>query len=215
MFIDASFRLAGDKIPVDHGYALYSSLSTLLPNLHDSDWLAVYAISGLSMGDGTLRLGKGSRLKLRLPHERLSEVIRLAGKRLVLITGQKESSLRLGIPEVYALQPSPKLYSRCVVIKVSESEKNGISPSREMFLAAIRRKLQEQGIHGEAWIDDKLDSRGREISRRVIRIKGQTIVGYAVQVSNLSPDDSIRLQEIGIGGRRKMGCGIFVPARGE
>jgi hypothetical protein len=31
--------------------------------------------------------------------------------------------------------------------------------------------------------------------------------------SGLSAEDSLRLQEVGIGGRRHMGCGVFVPFR--
>jgi len=36
-------------------------------------------------------------------------------------------------------------------------------------------------------------------------------VGYAVRVSGLSDEDSLKLQERGLGGKRRMGCGVFVP----
>ncbi|MEW6125670.1 MAG: type I-MYXAN CRISPR-associated protein Cas6/Cmx6 [Acidobacteriota bacterium] len=213
MIVDISFRLIGDNIPTDHGYVLYSGLSTLLPILHNVDWLAVHPISGLPTGNGTLRLTKNSRLRLRLQSERLSEVIPLAGKRLALFNTHKESRIRLGVPEVYALKPSDKLYSRCVVIKISDAEKNTVAPTREMFITAIRKKLQEQNISGDVWIDDKPDHQGHELSRRIIHIKGQKIVGYSVQIGGLSVEDSIKLQEIGVGGRQKMCCGVFVPVR--
>jgi CRISPR-associated endonuclease/helicase Cas3 len=80
-----------------------------------------------------------------------------------------------------------------------------------MFLAAVCAQMQKSEIEGKAWIDDKRDSQGRESSRRVIHIKQQTIVGYAVHVSNLTEEHSLRLQEFGIGGRRRLGCGIFNP----
>jgi CRISPR-associated protein Cas6 len=37
------------------------------------------------------------------------------------------------------------------------------------------------------------------------------IVGYSLMLHELSPDDSLRMQAIGLGKERKFGCGIFVP----
>jgi CRISPR-associated protein Cas6 len=36
-------------------------------------------------------------------------------------------------------------------------------------------------------------------------------VGFALTVQGLSPDSSLRLQTLGLGGRRHMGCGLFLP----
>ncbi len=211
MKIDVSFRLIGDQVPLDHGYQLYSSLSRLLPALHGAEWLAIHPINGFALGGHTLRLTPKSRLQLRLPTERLPEVLPIAGKRLTLASGKKEHSIRLGVPEVYALQPAPALHSRCVVIKVSEVEKSSCHPDREMFLAALRTQMSAREINGEVWIDERKDTKGRELSRRVLRIKDRVVVGYATRVSGLSEDDSIKLQEAGLGGRQRFGCSIFVP----
>ena len=42
-------------------------------------------------------------------------------------------------------------------------------------------------------------------------IRGKTIVGFSVIVHGLTEEGSVKLQEEGIGGRGKMGCGFFVP----
>jgi CRISPR-associated protein Cas6 len=211
MKIDVSFRLIGDQIPLDHGYPLYSSLSHLLPSLHGAEWLAVHPINGFALGGHTLRLTPKSRLQLRLPPERLPEVLPLAGKRLALVTGKQEHAIRLGVPEVYALHPAPVLHSRCVVIKVSEAEKSDRQPDREMFLASLRAQMSAREINGEVWIDERKDAKGRDLSRRVLRIKDRVVVGYTARVSGLSENDSIKLQEVGLGGRQRFGCSIFVP----
>ncbi|HMZ67064.1 MAG TPA: type I-MYXAN CRISPR-associated protein Cas6/Cmx6, partial [Leptospiraceae bacterium] len=49
--------------------------------------------------------------------------------------------------------------------------------------------------------------------RKTSRIHGKEIVGYPVLLTNLDPDESIKIQINGIGGRRKMGCGNFVGIR--
>lgn len=213
MVIDVSFRVMGNSLPLDHGYTLYSTLSKLLPELHNAAWLAIHPISGFPVDRRALQTTNTSRLRLRLPHDRLVDVMPLAGKQLVLADASNHFAIRLGVPEVYTLHPSPVLASRCVVIKVSEAEKSDRSPDREMFLAAIKSQMTGHGIEGEAWIDNRRDSRGRELSRRIMRIKGKSIVGYSVRVSGVSDEDSLKLQEVGLGGRRRMGCGIFVPVQ--
>ena len=50
--------------------------------------------------------------------------------------------------------------------------------------------------------------------RRTLRICDKEIVGFALRVERLTAQESILLQEKGIGGRRRFGCGIFVVARG-
>ena len=49
--------------------------------------------------------------------------------------------------------------------------------------------------------------------RKTFRIHDKQIVGYNLLVSELTAEESIVLQEKGIGGRRKMGCGVFVGIR--
>ena len=212
MFVDLVFRLTGDSVPSDHGYTLYSSLSALLPTLHQASWLGIHPINGLPANRRVLKLTERSRLRFRLPLEHLSELLPLAGKRLTLTNNGNSSTIRVGLPEVHALKPSAELFSRCVFIKLSSAEKAELNPSREMFLTAVEAQLQKLEVAGKAWIDDRRDEQGHELSRRVLHIKNRTVVGYAVHVTDLSDEQSIRLQEIGLGGRRRMGGGLFNPA---
>ncbi len=58
---------------------------------------------------------------------------------------------------------------------------------------------------------DSLAVKGRfqVIKRKTFQVHGKQVVGYSVLASGLNPEDSITLQENGLGGRRKMGCGFF------
>jgi CRISPR-associated protein Cas6 len=47
--------------------------------------------------------------------------------------------------------------------------------------------------------------------RRTLQIRDKVIVGFAVEVGALTADEALILQEQGLGGRRRFGCGIFVP----
>jgi len=210
MFLDVAFRLIGDDIPLEHSYSLYSSLSRQIPALHGADWLGIHRITGLQLDAKTLRLKSDSRLRLRLPSEHLPLIMPLAGASLRIFNEGEAFQFRLGVPEVFALKPASELFSSCVVIKVSSVENKGIPPNREMYLEALRAKLKQHQISGDVWIDPAVDTKGRERSRRVIRIKGKSVIGYAIHVRNLNGCDSLKLQSLHMG-KRRFGCGLFVP----
>jgi CRISPR-associated protein Cas6 len=62
------------------------------------------------------------------------------------------------------------------------------------------------------WLGDA-DVRCEFIAGRARRLTagGREIVGYALALHGLAPDDAIRVQAEGIGAGRRFGCGIFVP----
>ena len=211
-YIDVCFRITGKSVPLNHGYALYSSLSRFKAPWHEADWLAIHPLNGVVAKD-SLHLTENSRFRLRIPIDRLPDVLVLAGKHLRIENGKHRGVILVGVPEIHPLHPSSTLYSRCVTIKISEVEGTDRGPNLEMFLSAARRQLAERGIAGEVHIDATLDMNGLELSRRVLHIKDRSVVGYAVTVNGLSDRDSVKLQAIGLGGRRRMGCGIFVPAK--
>jgi CRISPR-associated protein Cas6 len=74
----------------------------------------------------------------------------------------------------------------------------------ERYTAEIRRQLDAIGI------GKPFELRGR----RSVTVAGRRVVGYSVRVIGLSADESIALQEKGIGGKRRMGCGLFRGTRG-
>lgn len=49
--------------------------------------------------------------------------------------------------------------------------------------------------------------------RRTIRIRDKEVVGYEVILEGLTADESLAIQTTGLGGRRHMGCGVFVALR--
>jgi CRISPR-associated protein Cas6 len=188
-YVDLAFRLTGTTVPVDHGYALYAALSRIVPEIHDVRAIGVQPIRGVYSGDGALHLTDFSRLILRLPDDQIRTYLKLAGKKLE-VDGH---SLRVGVPQVRALLPVASLRARLVTIKGFMDE--------GLFLAAAKRQLQSLGIAGEVHLGE----------RRTFRVKEKQVVGFEVAVTGLTAEESLVLQEKGLGGRRRMGCGIFVP----
>lgn len=206
--IDLIFPVDGTTIVRDHGYALYAALSRLLPTLHSARDIGIFPIRGTFVGEGTLHLGRQSALRIRVPAERLPMLLPLAGK-AIDIDGHR---VRIGVPRVQALVPAAMLASSLVLIKMAHADERGVTP--ELFLGTARKQLYALGIVAEAAIPlVKGGPHAGEPRRRVIRVKDQTHAGYAMIVQGLSAEESVRLQEAGLGGRRLMGCGLFGPVR--
>jgi len=209
--VDVRFRLEGNLIPVDHGYLLLSAIAQQLPELHGNDEVGIHPISGRLAGNRCLAITEQSFLTLRVSTDRIAGILPLAGKLLSL----GEHGVRIGVPQTRTLIPSARLYSRIVVIK-------GFTLP-EKFLAAAGRQLQDMEIRGNPTLVeqshiaqtnvDKKSGTHSPFLRRTIQIHDKQIVGFALRVGELTAEESIRLQEKGLGGRRRFGCGIFIPDR--
>ncbi|MBD2044138.1 type I-MYXAN CRISPR-associated protein Cas6/Cmx6 [Coleofasciculus sp. FACHB-64] len=196
-YMDLTFNLIGETLPFDHGYELFSAIAHFEPKLHQLDTLGIHTIAGIPK-DGVINLTQNSRLRIRIPVNQVRLVYPLAGKSLRI----GKHTIRLGIPDIYLLQPAKQLRSRIVVIRGYEEP--------ETFLAVAQRQLEQLGIQAIASILTKANGKP---ARRTIKIKRFTVVGFGLKVSNLSDEDSLALQIHGVGGKQKMGCGIFVPIK--
>ena len=195
-FITVSFPVQGKQLPADHGYLLYAAITKHVLSLHRAPWLGVELISGVPWDKGVIALPtRSASLRLRLPADKFAHVLHLAGARLEL----DSYALRLGLPVARPLVSASSLYARIVTIKKFTEP--------EPFLDAAYRQLAQLDITGTL----ELPHDGRTRSRRIITIHGRKVVGFSLAVHSLSDADSIKLQSVGLGGRRAMGCGMFNP----
>lgn len=193
--VDVAFPATGGPLPLDHGYALFGAIARIVPRVHEASNWGIHPVRGRRAGPGELLLDDSSLVKLRIPASEIAAVLPLAGAGLEVDGG----ALRLGVPRIYALVPSPVLRSRFVTVR-------GFFEEPAAFEGAVRRQL--------ATIELGQDPERVGITvgeRRVMRIKEKTIVGFALLVEGLDGDASIALQVAGLGGRRHMGAGVFVP----
>jgi len=194
--VDLAFPLMSTTpIPADHGYHLYAAMSRTLPSLHQQNGVGVHPIRGQQIGNRQLGLNERSRLVLRTVTAAVGDLIQIAGKQLN-VAG---TNIRVGVPQVWSLRPSAALRSRLVTIKLKE----GLD--EESFQVAARRQLNQLGVSDKAIL-----TLGK---RRTLRIKDKEVVGYEVIIEGLTAEESLDIQERGIGGRRHMGCGVFSPLR--
>jgi CRISPR-associated protein Cas6 len=198
LYVELSFTVIGETLPADHGYGLYSAIAHLCPGVHEQEGLSILTITGIPDRKGKIFLTERSYLRMRIPYECLPMVYHLAGKQLSV----GSHSIRLGIPQIFMLRSAQRLHARIVTIK------NHQEP--ESFLAAAKLQLDALGVVGEAIVP--LDIEGKP-DRKTIKIKTYSVVGFGLEVSGLNEEDSIKLQISGLGGKHRMGCGVFMPRK--
>ncbi len=139
---------------------------------------------------------------MRLPSEDIGLLLSLAGKALEL-AGVR---LQVGVPRVLTLTPAAALVARMVTIK-------GFTEPGP-FLEAARRQVDALGAACELTIPLVREGPRKGMPRRkVLGIKASRIVGFPLHTTGLTAEGSLLLQEHGLGGRRRLGCGVFVPLR--
>ena len=185
--VDVAFSLRGGSIPADHGWQLFRLLAERL------DWLAaeaeagVHPIRGARAVAGEIHLGGRARLMLRLPQERVQQSFALSGTRLDL-----GDSVEVGSARLRPLFAHVTLYSQFVTTG---------TPDEAVFQQDVGAELRRAGIECKVIC-------GR---MRRAQTQGAEIAGFSLMLHELSPEHSLRIQATGLGGGRKLGCGIFIP----
>lgn len=190
--VDVAFQTStqGPPLPLDHGYPLFAALCHLRADFHGADWLAIHPIAGHLVGPGlTMRRGVPA-LRLRVPPERIADVLPLAGKMLDVMG----TRLLVGVSQLYVLRPQPALASRMVTMK-------GYIDAAP-FEERLRKELADRDVQARVQV-------GR---RRVVTVNGDKVVGFGVRLEGLSEEHSLALQYAGLGGRQRFGCGVLGPA---
>ena len=186
---DLVFPLAGHELRADYALPLWQALRTLLPWLEQENAAGILPIKGGNLSDGRLILNQRAQLTLRLPQTRLGDAALLAGTNLEL-----DGRLHLGQPSQRALRPMAAQYSPLVVLGCADETE---------FLAACEDQLKTLGIRANVVC-------GKE---QVRQDETAELHGYSVMLHGLSVEHALRLQQLGMGEGRKLGCGIFVPHR--
>ena len=195
---DLSFRIRCTSLPTDHSWALYRALCEVLPWLADEKQAAVHRIFDAASGNGWLRsdddfmqLSRRTRLYLRLPKSRFDDAFALCGRTLNV----GGFSLTVGDAKVRALTAWHTLFARSVVCESDDEETFSRAVSDSLAAINIRPPKMLCGIRHSFCNAES----------------GAEIYARSVLLADLELEESIRLQQTGLGENRLLGCGIFLP----
>jgi len=198
---DVVFKLTGSQLAVDHAQSLAQAVCAKLTDDTQSQ-IGIHQVRVAESGNGWRRPGSGdeflqlsrrTKLKLRVHQDVYEDVLRLTGSELEM-DGQR---LKVGVSAVKKLTSITTLFSHGIVCDDAQSETE--------FLADMAATLQQMEIKVKKMICGMTHS---------IRSDNGSVFTRALMVANLTPEESVLLQQRGIGAGRLIGCGLFVPHRG-
>lgn len=186
--IDAIFSVEGQSLPREHAQALAQAVCELFPWVGVDPMGAVLPLKLPEGGGERVALSRRMQLVLRVMSHRMSEVQAAAGREM-RVDG---NTLRLDKPHFRELRPHATLYAYRVA-----SAGNG----ELAFMDAMNQELAQLSIRGER----VCGKRGQ------MMVSGQVLETFSLMLHALTPDQSLRLQQFGLGPHRLLGCGVFVP----
>lgn len=182
--IDVAFALEGDTLPRDYRFALAEALERALPWLADSPTAGVHRLKLVATGGNDAIVSRRTRLVLRVPIDRAADAAALAGTELS-VAGHR---LRVGAAHPRELQHHATLFAH--VVAGGEDELG--------FMQAVDAELESLGVQCRA------------ICGLHHLLEGGRLAGYSLMLDGLSPGQSLTMLEAGVGGHRRLGCGLFV-----
>lgn len=202
--VDLSFAIRCKCLPLDHAYALSQALQDILPWIADEEAAGIHLIHVAESGNGWIRpqevdallyLSRRTRMMLRVPKHRLDDARELQGRTLNIDGHLLEI---VGDATVKQLSALSTLFARHVVMPDAEM-------SEADFLEYVVTELHAIDIPVRKILCGKSHD---------LRLPDELIHTQSVMVADLEPQAAVRLQQLGIGPGRKMGCGLFLAHKG-
>lgn len=196
--VDAVFAIACRCLPVDHAHALQQAIQDALPWFADEPHAGLHTVHGAASGSGWMRpegadallqLSHRAKLALRLPARRLRDATALSGRTLQ-ISGWP---LRVETMSLRPLSRITTLFSRGVILAAGDEA---------AFVGAATAELGALGIRAERMVCGRVTP---------VATPERTYQARSLMLAGLALEQSLRLQQSGLGAGRKFGCGLFIP----
>ena len=197
--VDLVYQIDCRSLPVDHAWALSQAVRAALPWLEQVATAGVHPIHVAESGNGWVRpenagdllcLSRRTKLVLRVPSQRVDAAQELVGRKLD-IAGH---ALTVGKASLRPLSAITTIFSRYVVSADGLNETD--------FLQAALRELQAFGVRPKKMLC------GME---KMIATPERPVHTRSLMLASLTQQESVSLQQRGLGPMRLLGCGLFIP----
>jgi CRISPR-associated protein Cas6 len=201
--VEVLFKLDCKTLPVDHNLLLSQALIKELP------WMATEKDTSIQhvhiaeeangwfrpedAADAMLHLSRRAKVIVRIPKKRLEDVKVILGKKLDVNGHQL---ILKSVLKNKKLSPNTTLNSRFIVTDTD---------NESIFTDQCAKEISGMGVTIKKLLSGKV---------RMMKGENGLLMTRSLMLADLSKEDSILLQQNGIGKYQLMGCGIFIPHKG-
>lgn len=201
--IDLCFKMECKSLPLDHAWSLSSALTQAVPWLRSSRNTAIHLVHGAESGNGWMRpdntenevlhLSRRARFTLRLHRDNIERASKLGG--LSLNIDGHPLTIKTFKPQL--LVPQATIFSRYIITRPEIDE--------DAFLDQVAPLIESQGIQIRKMMGGL---------PHTFKTPDGPLTTRSLMLSDLDKEESIRLQQNGIGEYQLYGMGIFLPHKG-
>jgi CRISPR-associated protein Cas6 len=204
--VDLVFSIDCRELPVDHAHSLGEALCNALPLLGEDDRCAIHSIhlagsqNGWERPDPSLGqklvLSRRTKLTLRVPQEHKAQIEDTLNGMTLDIDGHP---LTIGKAKPKTLSKQGTIFARHIALEPGEDT------DENAFLMRIVADLKARGIRVKKALCG--------ITQQIDTPQGPLLT-RSIMLADLTADESVQLQQEGLGSHRHLGCGIFIPHKG-
>ena len=203
--IDLNFSMRCKSLPIDHAWKLSDEIQKFLPWIKNHEYAGIHQIHVAESNNGWLRPeesetdallypSRRTKLTLRIPIEKLDEANQLIDQQLD-INGHL---INIGKSKQKLLTNAGVIFSRYVLSDDNENENR--------FLSRMADEIkQKTGFNVKKMVCGK---------SHIIKTPTGNLATKHLMIADLDNETSIKLQQSGLGEKRHLGCGIFLPHKG-
>ena len=204
--IDLSFGIRCKALPLDHAWSLAQAIHSHLPWLISEKTAGIHQIHVAESNNGWMRPedneegallypSRRTKMTLRIPINKLEETTQsLEGKELII----DNHPLLLSKAKKKELTNDSVIFSRYVVSTTDEDE--------NQFLGRIAKEIKLiSNFEVKKMLCGKTHS---------IKTPTENIFTRHLMIADLDSDSSIKIQQLGLGNSKELGCGLFLPHKG-
>ncbi|MEC7832863.1 MAG: type I-MYXAN CRISPR-associated protein Cas6/Cmx6 [Pseudomonadota bacterium] len=195
--IDIAYTIDCKTLVYDHAFELSNQITKILPWLKDNKQNGIHMLHGPDAGNGWVRstadtifLSKRTRLIIRISKKNIELAKKLEGVKLKVF----DDNIIVGKSYEKPLIAARDLFSKFVMIDNKITE--------EKFLELSNNELEKNGLSLNNAICGKTHT---------LEINKKTVHTRSIMLPSLSKQQSLIMQEMGLGDGRIFGCGLFVP----
>ncbi len=198
--MDLVFAISCKSLPVDHAFSLSQSLQALFPWFIEEKHAGMHMVHIMQSGHGWIRPtgdaavllpSRRTKFILRLPMHRIDEAKSLTGKTLD-VDGH---ALTINQASTRPLSDITTLIARYIVTDGKQEE---------AFSQDVINAMASMGIKPNKMLC------GLE---KIIMLQQRPVATRSVMVADMSEEESMLLQQNGLGLYRQYGCGLFIPQK--
>ncbi len=203
--IDLVFSIKCKTLPLNHAWALSREILKHLPWIENDPVAGIHQIHVAESNNGWMRPDDNEESALLYPSRRTNMALRIpieqfkSTEKICNITLNIDGhSLLIGSAKKKLFTNTSVISSRYILSDLNESEDDFLSRTAKELKKKINFKVKKM-------LCGKTHS---------IKTPNGILTTRSLMIADLDSETSIKIQQLGLGKKRELGCGLFLPHKG-